>query len=100
MPAADDNNNTAGIGFRLAPGTGESIFLSFIGAQAFACLQGFDEELHGMLQRHAPRTHILRALMAGAAGVLQEVLLAFPNQPDVPGHDLLPFENAVQDLNK
>lgn len=63
-------------------------------------VQGFDEELHDMLQRHAPGTDILDNLTAGAAGVLQEVLTAFPNETDVPGHHLLPFENAVQDLNK
>ena len=53
-----------------------------------------------MLQRHAPGTDILKHLTAGAAGVLQEVLTAFPNQADVHGNHLLPFENAVQDLNK
>lgn len=62
--------------------------------------QGFDEELHDMLQRHAPGAHILKDLTAGAAGVLQEVLAAFPNQADVYGTHLLPFENAVQSLNK
>ena len=64
-------------------------------------MQGFNDELQEMLQRqeHVCREVIPR-LTAGASGVLQDVLDAFPNEPEMDNAHLLKFSQAVKDLNR
>ncbi len=64
-------------------------------------LQGFDDDLQEMLQRQEPVCRqVIPRLTAGAIGVLQEVLGAFPNEPEMSSHHLLKFAQAVKDLNR
>ena len=54
-----------------------------------------------MLQRqeHVGR-EVMPRLTAGAGGVLQDVLEAFPNEPEMGSAHLLKFSQAVKDLNR
>ena len=64
-------------------------------------LQGFDDDLQDMVQRQEPVCRqVIPRLTAGAIGVLQDVLEAFPNEPEMRGHHLLKFAQAVKDLNR
>ncbi len=64
-------------------------------------VQGFDDDLQEMLQRQEPGCRqVIPHLTAGAIGVLQEVLGAFPNEPEISSHHLLKFAQAVKDLNR
>ncbi len=64
-------------------------------------LQGFDDDLQEMLQRQEPGCRqVIPRLTAGAIGVLQDVLGAFPNEPEMSSHHLLKFAQAVKDLNR
>ena len=64
-------------------------------------LQGFDDDLQEMLQRQEPMCRqVIPCLTAGAIGVLQDVLQAFPNEPEMSSHHLLKFAQAVKDLNR
>ncbi|KAL0033900.1 hypothetical protein WJX77_010072 [Trebouxia sp. C0004] len=63
--------------------------------------EGFDDDLQEMLQRQEPVCRqVIPRLTAGAIGVLQDVLEAFPNEPEMSSHHLLKFAQAVKDLNR
>lgn len=64
-------------------------------------MQGFNDDLQEMLQRqeHVGR-EVMPRLTAGAGGVLQDVLEAFPNEPEMGSAHLLKFSQAVKDLNR
>ena len=64
-------------------------------------LQGFDDDLQDMVQRQEPVCRqVIPRLTAGAIGVLQDILQAFPNEPEMSSHHLLKFAQAVKDLNR
>ena len=64
-------------------------------------MQGFDDDLREMLDRQGPSCwQVILRLTAGAVGVLQDVLSAFPNEPEMDNCHLLKFAEAVRELNR